>query len=259
VYRIILQDEKGQKLQLTGTPQYTVTSVSGLDPASATVNISENALFDGATFNSSKVNSRNIVINFAINTPAEDGRIALYKTVKPKRPLRVYVSGTRRKAYIDGYVESLSVDIFGQKEVAQISILCPNPFFSDINSPFTAVGDIELTAINTGDVETGMLITLTAEYGSISSPTVTNTLTGEYITVTQSMSLGDVVTIDTTAGQRSVTLTHNGTTTNIINKLDPTSTWLQLEIGENMFEQTAAMHGENVVTTITYKVLYQGV
>ena len=249
-----------KSLLMTNSPMYTVTSVSGLDPATATVNLSENALFDGATFNSAKVTSRNIVINFAINAPAERGRIALYDIIKPKRAISVYVSNGTRSVYINGYVESLSVDMFAAKEVGQISILCPYPFFTDTHSPFTATGDETLTAINGGDVETGMIITLTASGGEVVNPMIVNTAqTGRYIRVMTTMLQGDIITINTNTGQRSVTRTRNGVTTNIINLLNLQSTWLQVQTGSNTFRAVLTSGAENLTTSIQYNVLYQGV
>lgn len=256
--KIALTSDSGS-LMLTNNPAYTVTSVSGLDPASANVNLSENALFDGATFNSSKVSTRNVVINFAINKPAGENRIQLYKTVKPKRSIRLYVENRQRKAYIDGYVESLSVDMFAGKEVAQVSILCPYPFFTDKTSPYTAVGDVVLAADNSGDVETGLNITISAVGGEVFSPYIQNLTTGDTMTIRQSMLDGDVISIDTNTGKRSVTLTRSGTTTNIINALDLTSTWLTLGLGANEFEILSVFGELHIQSQVTYNVLFQGV
>lgn len=256
--KVTLTSDSGS-IMLTNNPAYTVTSVSGLDPASANVNLSENALFDGATFNSSKVSTRNIVINFAINQPAGANRVQLYKTVKPKRSIRTYIENSDRKAYIDGYVESLSVDMFAGKEVAQISILCPYPFFTDKASPYTATGDVVLTADNSGDVETGLNITITASGGEVFSPYIQNLSTGDTMTIRQNMVDGDIITINTNTGKRSVTLTRNGTTTNIINALDLTSTWLTLGLGTNEFEILSIFGELYIQSQVTYDVLYQGV
>lgn len=256
--KLTLKSESGN-LMLTGNPAYTVTSVSGLDPANANINLSENALFDGATFNSSKVSTRNIVINFAINKPAGANRIELYKTVKPKRSIRLYVENNERKAYIDGYTESLTVDMFAGKEVAQISILCPYPFFIDKASPFTAAGDVVLTANNTGDVETGLDITITANGGEVYSPYIENISTGERMSIRQNMLADDIIKINTNTGERSVTLTRSGITTNIINALDLTSTWLTLELGTNEFEVYCTSGELYIQSQVTYNLLYQGV
>ncbi|MBR1737951.1 MAG: phage tail family protein [Firmicutes bacterium] len=258
MFKVTLTSDSGS-IMLTNNPAYTVTSVSGLDPANANVNLSENALFDGATFNSSKVSTRNIVINFAINKPAGTNRVQLYKTVKPKRSIRVYVENSGRKAYIDGYVESLSVDMFAGKEVAQISILCPYPFFTDKASPYTATGDMVLTADNSGDVETGLNITITANGGEVFNPYIQNMNTGDTMTIRQNMLDGDIITINTNTGKRSVTLTRSGTTTNIINALDLTSKWLTLGLGTNEFEILSAFGEVYIQSQVTYNVLYQGV
>ena len=124
-----IENHKGELLSLTQNPAYTITSVTGLNPAAANINTVDAALLDGATYNSSQVGMRNIVVNFAIENPAETNRIELYQYIKPKKPCTVYVENGSRDVFISGYVETLDIDLFDNKQTAQISIICPQPFF----------------------------------------------------------------------------------------------------------------------------------
>ena len=56
-----VKNEKGQILDFSQDSRYEVTA-SGVSPAAATVNVSKVAMNDGAKFNSSRVNERNIVL-----------------------------------------------------------------------------------------------------------------------------------------------------------------------------------------------------
>lgn len=132
MYTLIAQNKYGQRLELTENEAYTITSIEGLDPPDATINTSKNANADGSVYNSSYVNDRQIIITMAINYPAEENRIALYTYFKTKMPITLYYENDTRDVYINGYVQNFSVDYFGKKQIAQITIECPKPFFKDV-------------------------------------------------------------------------------------------------------------------------------
>ena len=95
--------------------------------------------------------------------------------------------------------------------------------------------------------------------GTATNPTLYNTETLENLKVNVSLVKGDVLRINTTRGQKSITLTHEGVTTNVINDLEPGSTWLQLQAGENKLLYTADSNPENLIVRIEYNNLYEGV
>lgn len=282
-FTLSVETPRGDSITLSqNTNKYSLVNVEGLAPPTAAINVAVNANFDGSTYTSSRMNERNIVIQFAIEGNVEENRIALYKVFRPKAPVRVRYKNNHRNVYIDGYVESFECNFFDEKEVAQISILCPYPYFSDENNldfdfstirplfefpfdidedgiPFsTIVLGQEKNIINSGDIETGMLIRFTA-VGGCTNPTIYNTVTNEKIKVNISMSAGNVLEINTNRGKKSVRLTSSGTTTNVINYLDKTSRWLQLEVGDNLFMTEATSGGENLLCNVIYDNLFGGV
>ena len=95
--------------------------------------------------------------------------------------------------------------------------------------------------------------------GSAMNPVIYNTETLESLKVNISLVRGDVLRINTNRGQKSITLTRNGITTNVINDLVPGSTWLQLAPGENTLLYSADMTAENLIVNIEYSTLYEGV
>ena len=281
-FTLSVETPKGDKITLTQNDKYTIMNVDGLAPPTAAINVAVNANFDGSTYTSSRMGERNIVIQFAIEGNVEQNRIELYKVLRPKAPCRVRYSNNHRNVYIDGYVESFDCNFFNEKEVAQISILCPYPYFSDeidvdfdfstitplFEFPFdidsdgiefsTIVLGEEKNIINNGDIETGMLIQFTAA-GGVTNPKLINTVTNEKVLVNLSLSAGDVLEINTNRGKKSVKLIHNGVISNQINALDKTSKWLQLEVGDNLFVTDATSGGENLLCNVMYGNLFGGV
>lgn len=59
---------------------------------------------------------------------------------------------------------------------------------------------------NDGDVESGMIITLTAELGSVKNPKIVNLTTGDTIEFKIDLNLGDKLRVDTQLGQQTATL-----------------------------------------------------
>lgn len=280
-FSMSIVNSRDEELRLTGNPNYTVTRIDGLNPPNANINTSPHATFDGSTFNSSRVETRNIVIEFAIEGDAEANRIALYRYIKTKKPLTFRFQNGRRSVYIEGYVETFEVGFFDEKQVAQVSLICPRPYFIDdefAQSTFSSVialfefpfsietpipfseldFEAETNVVNGGDVDTGMLIRFWAT-GNVVNPTLYNTDRGEYLRVNLSMSRGDLIEVNTVSGEKSITLTSSGVTTNALNYLDAGSTWLTLESGDNTFSTGADEHPENLACTLWYSNLYEGV
>lgn len=279
--KLIVENDRGERMQLTQNPNYDVTSIEGLDPPSANINIAENANFDGGTEKNSRLNVRNIVITIAIHQPVEQNRIALYKYFKVKKHCRLYFSNGSRKVYTDGIVETFPVPQWTKQEIAQISILCPNPYLIDTKQNETSFSVIESLfefpfsipaegqeisrmefnkeeTIIAGDIETGMDIRIVAT-GSASNPVIYNTDTLESLKVNINLAQGDALRINTNRGKKAITLTRNGTTTNVINNLASGSKWLQLEPGVNKLLYSADASPENLIVNIEYSTLYEGV
>jgi hypothetical protein len=125
------------------------------------------------------------------------------------------------------------------------------------------MGNIDMLAsiniANNGEVETGIIIELQAN-GPVTNPKVYDYETGDFIGVNFTMQAGDLITINTMAGEKSVTLLRNGVTTNIFNSLMKGITWLQLPFGGGVYthEEESDLPG-NLVINICHFDLYEGV
>ena len=125
MYSLKVENERGEALELTGNPNYTVYKIEGLNPPQATINSSVNTTTDGSSINSVRLENRNIVIYTTIEGDVEANRINLYKYFPVKKTVKLYFSNSSREVYIEGKVELIECDLFSNKQVAQISIICP--------------------------------------------------------------------------------------------------------------------------------------
>ena len=279
MYTLIVENQYGEQLELTHNSHYNITDIDGLDPPDGVINTTRNANADGSVFNSAYVDNRTITITMSVNAPAEVNRIALYQYFKSKRPVKLRYRNGTRDVYISGYVKSMQIAYFEMKQVVQIVVFCPEPYFkntesveqsfSNIESLFefafsipeegVAFSNIDIDAersvINYGDVETGAIIELHA-IGTVQVPKITNSNTLESMTISANMVDGDSIVINTNRGQKSVM---KNNTTNLIGNLTQDSTWFQLIPGDNVFTISANEGVNNLVVTFTVDSLFEGV
>lgn len=112
--------------------------------------------------------------------------------------------------------------------------------------------------VNNGEDDTGFIITIIAN-DTVVNPTIYNVETREAFTMNIRMEKGDVLTIDTNKGHKSVTLMNNLVTTSRINKVVRGSTWLSLSKGDNVFTYEAEEGGADMQIQFTHRNKYQAV
>ena len=111
---------------------------------------------------------------------------------------------------------------------------------------------------NTGDVECGMRIEFKA-LATLDTPSLLDVNTNEFIKINKEMVAGEVISVSTYFGAKKITSTLNGVTTNIFNYIDFNSTFLQLDVGDNLFRYDATTGLDNLEVTIYYNQQYLGV
>ena len=116
-----------------------IKSIEGIGPEKATINTTSLAMEDGGIFNSAKADIRNITITLGfyessiLHNSIEDSRHLTYKYFPKKKPIILTFETDTRTSWILGYVESNTPNIFDKEESCQISIICPDPNFYDID------------------------------------------------------------------------------------------------------------------------------
>lgn len=282
MYTLKVKNDKEEVLNLSTHKGYTVYKIEGLQPPAVAINSSKNATSDGSTVNSVSVNSRNIVIYAAIESPVEENRINLYKYFPLKKTVTLYFKNGTRDVYIEGKVELIECNLFEEKQRAQISLICPQPYFKaveDIISYFSEVtplftfpfsirssgmeisavtSNIRKSIINTGDVDTGLIISMYA-VGEVVNPVIYNVFERTHIKLNITLQASDQIVINTNVGQKSIRLTRGGSSTNILGYMSPDSKWLTLGAGDNLFTFDADSGEANLMLTFTTSLLYGGV
>lgn len=282
MYRITVENKYREQMELTNNPRYTISSVDGLYPPESTINTTKVSNMDGSVYNSSYINDRTITITMAINGPAEENRLHLYKYFKTKYPVRLYYQNGIRDVYIDGYVSKMPIEYFEKKQTAQIEITCPIPLFRSKEQNITEFSSIEnqivfplsiesngmpfsmlkmgeqKTIINGGDVETGIIIKLNA-LGTVVNPKIYDVDTLDHMILNISMESGDEITINTMKKEKSIRLLRDGVESNIIGMLEAGSKWFSLIPGDNLFTYEADNFPENLQCTFIIYDQFEGV
>lgn len=187
MYTLIAQNKYGQQIELTNNNAYVIESIEGLDPPDAVINTTRNANADGSVFNSAYVDNRQITITLAINGPAEDNRIQLYKYFKNKYPVRLFYKNSTRDVYINGYCKNIHIGFFEKKQIAQIIIICPEPFFNGSENEIVDFSNVQALFEFPFSVE---------ESGNMLEVTATTTATSD---ITFTVNDDGTVTVDGTA------------------------------------------------------------
>ena len=260
-YTLILENQAGERIDLSETAnKFMFNKIEGLSPPPGTISTSSYAGMDGSYLNNAFIEKRNVVIQFQMRgTGIEKRRHQLYKVVKPSRYIKIFYKTANIDVFAEGYVETCEVENFEQFVSGQISIICPDiywystesvmAYYSQVTGAFTFPFPTEsnpepfvlgkyntqniMEIINDGD-ETGFTLEIEA-IADARSPTLYNADTDEYLQITGDILAGDIITITTKTGNKTVTLDRGGIKTNIINRLVSGSTWLTLREGKNRF------------------------
>lgn len=151
---------------------FAITNIDGLVPGKANIGVKEIATMDGGYFQNARTSFRNIVLSYVFlevfggrwimpsggGDPVwfesyrsiEDARLEFYKYFSIKKPITLIIETDRHTYQIDGYVESNEPVIFSQQEGAQVSIICPNPYFHLVDDGINDNGNLSEPVFNQG-------------------------------------------------------------------------------------------------------------
>lgn len=277
-----IKNNIGEVLNLSTSSDYTLYDVTGVTPLQMSINSSVNATSDGSTVNSIRADYRNIVLYVAIHGDVETNRLNLYKYFPLKQQISIYCKTANRDVYIEGYTELIDVKLFTNQQVAQISVMCPQPYFkgvhdfvtyfSQIDSLFSFPFSIDKTGmelsiigeeirkniVNAGEVETGLVIEIFAT-SEVVNPVIYDVFKRTHIKLNLTMHPNDTIVINTNSGQKGITLLRAGIESNIMGYLVPTSTWLKVYSGDNVFTYDAESGESNMQLKFKTLALYGGV
>lgn len=287
--RILCKNEDGVQIEFNyDFASFFLVSLDGVYTVSNNVVTSENTMVDGSTYQGSTTKQRNIVITAQMETDYQTNRDLLYKCFKPKSTgIFTYMEDEETRV-IDYKVEELEIGEKGVVRNITISLLCPDPFFRDLEDLSVSMASwtglfewphafieekepfAERTAEKLKEIENdsaadniGITVTLEAE-GPVINPAVYHAESGEFIKVGTektpfSINAGDVVIITTETNNKAVYLVRDGVKTEINEKLDEDSEFIQLQHGINTIKYTADAGEDYLNVTISYRFRYLGV
>lgn len=239
----------------------------------------------GSSFNSSRIPNREVVITVYINGNIQKNRLTLYKFFRNKEWCKIYYKDDYRDVFVEGYVQTLEVTPFVQKQVAQISILCPDPYLKDIEMivqsiskvikrftfpfsininrpiPISSFDPEKVTnVINDSESETGMIINIKF-MRTVNKLEIRNIDNGENFIIDYEFQENDKLVVNCNRGSKSVILTRNADKYNLIPYVRSGSTFFQLGIGDNNFSFLADDGLNDIFVDIqpNYRKVYLGV
>lgn len=245
-----------------------VDSIGGLDPVKATLVSSGYARGDGAKFQTSRREPRNMTFRIDlkpdyVNSSVADLRKQLYNFFMPKTEVRFeFHQSDGPMVHIYGHVESCETALFSKEPAVDISVMCFDPDFynpGDIDfAGNTTSGSTETPLDYEGTIETGIVFSLFVnrsvdEFTIYHRPPDGSQRTFEFA---ESLVAGDLLVVDTRVGTKGVHLTRGGVVSSLLYAMTPYSNWIELQPGVNNIRVYA--EGAAIPYAIEYIERYGG-
>ena len=241
---------------------FVIEDIAGIDPVKATLVSSSFANLDGASYHSSRREARNLLLKLALEpdfvaTTARQLRTTLYSYFMPKSTvsLRFFMSD-ELTVDISGVVESFESSLFTKEPKVDISIMCFDPDFLELESVVvegdTVADATEFLIEYNGTVETGIVFVLNVDRALTEFTIYHRPPDDQIVTLDFAAALeaDDVLTITTIPGSKSVTLVRDATLSSLLYGMSPQSNWIELRNGDNHFRVYAL--GDPIPFTIEY-------
>ncbi len=282
---LVYTNPRGVSVTLYNDP-YLITTLDGLDLPTVDEQEQKAPYQDGTTFLDALFEPRSIVVTGAIINIQQLGaiftnRAVILAALNPKNGPGVLTYTNDDAVYTTvctvsqaSFPNKLATDPF---QVFQIQFYCNDPYWYaedqslismvlvtggltfPISFPIvfgSYVGSVPTSAPNDGDSVTPVLIQVN---GPSVNPVITNTTTGEFIRCEISLDPGDVLTINTKFGSKSITLTDSGgVTTNQMSTLSVGSAFWQLDIGDNLILFSDDTLGSSESCVVSWYARYSG-
>lgn len=222
---------------------FIVTNIEGLDPGKATMVSSNFATMDGARYQASRREARNVVMRLALEPDYATGSVSalrqrLYLFLMPKSEVKLsFVMEGGARYNITARVESFETALFSKEPSVDISMLCFDPDFYNpakvmIGGLSTSAGDDESPVMYSGTVETGFYMTLVIS-ASVDRFSVTNRApdnTVRSLDFVSPLFPDTYIDISTVPGEKGV---WRYETEAMLYAISPYSDWLKLYPGIN--------------------------
>lgn len=282
--KIICENNKN-RIVFTYDFPYFLETIDGIYNVSGNVATVSSAFGIGETYSGTSIKKRPILITGIIKDNFDKRRNQLYNMfpLKTEGILYYYENDVSRK--IKYIVESIDVEEKGIPRRFTISLICPYPYFTDVEKsevsmaywtplfqfPMVCEQDtgMELASknvttmgvvTNNTNIEFGITIVFTAN-GYVKNPYLVNVETQEQIAIDIEMEAGDEIFITTQRGNKYIFYVPDSTeiAEDINYKMKYGSKFLQMHTGVNTLRAGAEEEEENLITTVYYYNEYEAV
>lgn len=292
IEKLIYTNERGETIEFSHASVYHTNEVSGLSDIRNAIYSINSMGQDGDTYLGNRIQSREIEIVGSIATRNKDETVTLRRRLNHVLNPQIgatltYIYGDFKRV-IDCRVDNAPV--YSRKAIFQdytVQFVCHNPFWREEAESKTDIaswiGGFEfpeplgleipmeegweigyrepsliVNVYNGGDVKSGVRIDFRA-LGTVVNPSLLNIDTQEFIKVNYTLEAGDVLSVSTYYGQKEVFLKTGGQTIDAFRYLDPDSSYIQLEVGDNLFRYDAGSNVEGLEVSIYHNNQYLGV
>lgn len=282
-------NSRGESIEFTDYSSYLIQNIDlGTVEANESTYTGYNQ--DGEVYISSALDKRQIVLKFAIvfddNSQLLKARNKLMRVFNPKLGqgiLRYLYNGVERESMcVADRLPYMPLSPNKTFSIGEVVLLAHDPYLKDVNETKVSVAtwrsafkfpltlpkqgiimgykepSLIVNIINSGDVECGMTIEFVAK-GEVKNPSLVNVNTQEYIKINRTMVAGEKIIVSTGYSHKKIMSELNGESVNIMNYLDLSSTFLQLEVGDNLFRYDAEDNLNQLEINIRYTQRYLGV
>ena len=274
-----------------------ISKIDGISPGDAEINSTDYGVLDGGVFNSARIGTRNITIEFyyLFYPDIETSRHIAYKYFPVKTKVDLAFRTDHRTIVASGYVEANDTMIFSKQESGQVSIICPDPYFysefqqtnklsgvlGGFSFPFYNDGLDEKTIefgiysdtteqiINyEGDIATGFVMRirfLSDRVGTVQLyETRSNTFMSFSIPEIESsygleIQRDDAIVVSSVKGNRYVYFEGHGLSVNLLGYFYEKMSWFELHPGENRYVLKSGSNLEDIEIIFEYRSIYGGV
>lgn len=293
INKIIYENERGISIELNRDGPLFLFKPEGFDGLESEIVSSQSAYQDGISISKTILKDRVLTLNCYLQVDNEQQRYILkrklYNAFNPKLKgyLKIYTDAEQLRGASNLRVIQAPLfddDYESLNEIVsfQIQLAMPLPYFEDINENRVDFGndignfffDLEIeeegkelsvknnsivaNILNQGDAETPLKVVFKAK-SNVKNPSIYNVYTKEFIKINKTMQAGEEITVTTDIGNKRVESFLNGVTTNIFNDLDIHSSFMWLDVGDNIIRYDAEEMIEQLEVYIYYTNYYLGV
>lgn len=259
---------------------FFLVSLEGVYSVKNAINTSQNATTDGSCYAGESLEQRNIIITAHICKNYKANRDILSQVFKVHSAGTFYHMEDGETRKISYYVESLEVGETGIIRTVTISLICPDPYFTDDEAAHIEMAGWESclefpleipesgmefgkrkkemikVVENAGTTRIGITMAIIAE-DIVVNPSIKNVTTGETLKLLCTMQPRDEIVITTEQGNIDIVLYRGGKKINYNYTVDEENEgYIQLETGRNDISYTADEGSDYMNVNFDFKNSY---